>query len=352
LVSDKQAIHHYALDRHGWNLVRGEETEIDCIFAPMALNSISYPVTGTAGAYSNIFPSQRPLDFTATRKDVGITSISSGAGGVVQIEAAATLTDIAVGDYITWGTDAYTARSSRVTAVIAVDTIEVDALFSSTNVTNGFLNYKKNWFLEIRYVEKDSATDDQDAIALFDFNAKYNSSIVGLVSANIALPYVFLVPDFDTTANGFNTGLYTEYKIQFRESWENNRSELWESPSTDIKIMLVHGTEDIEPLKFSDYGQLKRYVRGYPLMTTFIYSDVNDGVGGNQITLLITEYTIDKLLVTDYTLATLSNFNGVYSLVIDPSTLDASTVFIELVSEYVADIGQYDPDDYDPSDYA
>jgi hypothetical protein len=318
----------------------------------MALTNVVYPVTGTDGAYSNIFPSQRRLDFTMTRQDAGITSISSGTGGVVRLEADATLTGIALGDYVNFGTEAYTPRSARVIALISGTTVELDLPFTSTNVTNGFINYKRNWFLEVRFVAKDSTTNQQDAVTLFDFTSKYNSSIIGAVVANLALPSVFLVPDFDASASGFNPGLWVDFKIQYRESWDTNRAESWVSPSPDVPIMLVHGTGDIEPLKFSDYGQLKRYVRGYPLMSTFIYSDVNDGVGGNQITLRANLYGIDKSLMAEETLATVNNFNGVYVLAFNAASVGEDDVFVKLESDYVADIGQYDPDDYDPDDYA
>lgn len=316
----------------------------------MAIINTSYPVTGTVGAYSNIFPSQRRLDFTMRRKDAGITSISSGTDGVVRIEADDTLADISVGDYVSWGSDAYTARSSRVIAVIDVDTIEVDLPFTSTNASNGFVNYKRNWFLEVRFVKKDTATDSQVAVELFDFTSKFNSSLVGNVTANISLPYVFLNPEF-TTTSGFASGLFTEYKVQYRESWDQNRTEDWISPTPDVPIMLVHGSGDIEPLTFSDYGQLKRFVRGYPIMGTFIYSSVNDGEGGNQITLRMKTYTIGKVLIDETIIVQEDNFNGVYVYAIDTSVLPSDAVFIKLESELVADVGQYDGDQYDPTQY-
>ena len=109
----------------------------------MALINVTYPVTGGFGNYQNAFPSQRRLPFTCDRQDSLINSVSSGAGGVVQIASSEALTGIIIGDYVSWGTDAYSARSSRVTAVIDPNTIEVDEVFTSVVVTNSFLNFKK-----------------------------------------------------------------------------------------------------------------------------------------------------------------------------------------------------------------
>lgn len=317
----------------------------------MALENIVYPVTGTPGDFSNIFPSQRRLDFTATRKDSGIISISSGINGVVSLNADTALTGIQVGDFISWGTNTYSPRSSRVISIISSTEIEVDEVFVSTDATNGFLNFKRDWFLEIRYVLKDSSTDDQNAVTILDFNTQVSNNREGDVRANISVPYVFLDPTL-TLQNGFNSGLFVEYKIQFRESFLDNRDELWQSPTPDQPIMLVHASQDVSVGNFSDFNILKRYVRGYPIVSNFIFSDINDGAGGNQITLKHRTFAIDKSFVRETVIAEVSNFNGVFVFSVDTSTLDEEAVFFNLVFELLSDVGQYDPFQYDTSQYS
>lgn len=317
----------------------------------MAIQNIIYPVTEINGLFSNIFPSQRRLNLTATRKDSGINSISSGLNGVVRIETDTSLTGIVIGDFISWGTDSYTARSSRVIDVISPTTIEVDEVFISTDVTNAFLNFQKDWFLEIRYVLKDSVTDDQNAVTILDFNSQVSNSRDGSVEANISVPYVFLEPSLQL-ANGFNNGLFVEYKIQFRESFLDNRDGAWISPTPDQPIMLVHASQDVTEGGFSDFQILKRYVRGYPVVGSFILSNVNDGAGGNRVTLNQRLYSINKTLIEESVIAEVFNFNGVFIFSIDTTTFDPNAVFLELNSEILSDIGQYDPTQYDPAQYS
>jgi hypothetical protein len=154
----------------------------------MSLISVNYPITGTAGAYQNIFPASKRLDFTMTRIDQSISSISSGTGGFVNIQTTADMTGVEIGDYVSWGSDAYSARNSRVFNINSLKEIEVEEVFTSLVATNGFINYKKNWYLEIRYVSENTTFGDQNAVPIMAFNSQVPNSVDGSIVANIAVP--------------------------------------------------------------------------------------------------------------------------------------------------------------------
>jgi hypothetical protein len=314
----------------------------------MAVTELSYPVTGTTGNYQNIFPSQKPVFFQVQRKDIGITSISSGTDGVVRLEANASFNGIIEGQFVTWQSDGYSLRSSRVIAIISATTIEVDDIFDSSNASNGFINYFRNWFLEIRYVRANSSSDDQDAILLLDDFSQIPSAKNGLVNANIGLPANLISPDFDIQT-GLAANLFSVYKIQYRQSWQGNRTESWISPDKDVPIMLVHSTV-FDLVGFTDVELTKRYVRGYPLIYSFTYSSVNDN-DNNQITFTLVQRGIDKEVITSNQIASVINLNGVYLIALDTSTLDAETAFITFESSTLSSSAQYEPNDYDTTQY-
>jgi hypothetical protein len=314
----------------------------------MALTETSYPVTGTIGFYQNTFPSQQPQYIEVNRLDAVISSIVSGTDNVVRMAVVGTFTDVQIGQFVAWNTDAYGLRSSRVTAIIDASTIEVDQVFFSTNVSNGFVNYHRNYFIEIRYVIFNSVTDDQDALLLIDDFSQVPNNPNGDVKANISAPAQLLVPEI---TEGIATGLFIEYKIQYRESYDGNRSAAWVSPDLDIPIMLVHASGAIELNNFTDTEITKRFIKGYPLVYSLIYSDVNDN-GVNSLSIKMTELSLSKVFIAETEIVALINFNGVYIAVVDPSDIDDQTAFITFSYDLTASSAQYDPSQYDPSQYA
>jgi hypothetical protein len=158
-----------------------------------------------------------------------------------------------------------------------------------------------------------------------------------------------LTAQFDLTS-GRKEGLFTEYKIQYRESYQGSRSQTWVSPEPDIKIMLAHGVTSVPFNSFTDVSLTKRFASGYPLIYSYVYSDVNDG-GSNQITFRYTQYDLSKQIISITNLLVAPSVNGVYLLNVDTDTLDNDCVFIVFQAIKVSDEGQYEPDDYDGTQY-
>lgn len=313
----------------------------------MSLTSVTYPITGTAGSFSNnIFPSQKRLEFTARRIDATINTISSGTDGKVRIEANVSITNVAVGDYVSFGSDFYETQSARVVAVVNATTIEVDVAFVSSNALNGFVNFHKDYFLEIRYVLPNSVSNDQNAIELIGDYTQTPSDLNGDIVSNIGIPSDLITPQI---TSGSVPGMSVSYKIQYRESYEGNRSGSWVSPSSDSPILLIHSSEDLSE-GFTDVGITKRFTKGYPLYYSFINSDVN--ASDSEVSIIMRQYSIGKVQIAETTISTISDLNGLFFIKVDPSEILADTVFVEFDSSLVATESQFDPTQFDPTQFA
>lgn len=316
----------------------------------MAINEVSYPVTGGEGNYSNIFPSQKPLYANFSRVDAVINSIVSGDDGVIRAEISSDTSLLSVGDFVDWGADVYGLNTSRISAIINSSTIELNQPFTSTNVDNGFLNFKKNYVLEVRYVSDGSTSNNQSATELNISRSRFTNNKAGEIIANIAYPSVLLKPDI-FLETGVNDTMFIEYKIQYRESWEGNRNEAWKSPSEDIKIMLVFSSKDISRNQFIDTSVSKKFVTGYPVIYSFNYSDVNDN-GLNEFFISLVQYALNKTVIRTDLITSVLNLKGVYTVYIDTNDLDISTSFIEIKYTKTASSKQFDPTQFDPTQFA
>lgn len=322
----------------------------------MAITQVNYPVTGSVGTYRNIFPSQRALNIDFLRRDGLISTISSGTDGNTRLELSAAYdVDLAVGDYVTWFSDAYTLRTNRVTELVDASTFDVDNPFNSTVATNGFVNYRKQWFLEARFVAKDTPTDEQDAVLAIDDYSQIPSARDGSLSLDCSLPGDLLTPDFEVET-GLATGLFTEFKVQFRESYSTDRAKTWVSPTPDVPIMLVLGTQTMPFNDFTDTTVLqKRFIWSYPYLFTYVYSMINDNAD-NVVTFNLLQYDISKNLIdtqAGYNVAT--DLNGVYLVRFTADEGDNildECAFIEITALVTSSAGQYDPTQYDPTQYA
>jgi len=316
----------------------------------MALTEVSYPVTGTVGSFKNTFPSQKPIFAEFNRKDGIINTIVSGVDDKVRINVTVPFVDIQEGQFITFDSDGYPLTSAKVLSIIDGSTIDIDLPFTSSNANNGFINYHRNYFLEIRFVDADSGTDDQDAFLIIDDISQISNAKNGDISANISVPAQLINPDFNIVS-AVADNLFQIYKIQFRESFDGNRSGLWISPANDIAIMLVHGSVDFTIDEFSDPDVNKRYVRGYPLVYSLVYSAINDA-GSNELRVKMIQKSLGQTILKEEDIVIILNLNGVYILRVETDLFEDDTTFIEFSYTLSTSNAQYDPAQYDQTQYA
>lgn len=323
----------------------------------MSLTQLDYPVTGAVGTFMNIFPSQKLLNVNFQRLDVSISTIASGTGGVVELTLSAVLdSNLVDGDFVVWRSNGYSLRTSRILDVISTTVIEVDEVFVSSDATNGFMNYRKSWFLEARFVAANTPTDQQDNVELVieDF-AQVPNALDGSVVLDISIVKDVLVPAFSLTTE-IATSLSKIFKFQFRESYDTNRNAAWISPNVapanDSPIMLVLGSKEIVFNDFTDAGILRsKFAEKYPLMISSVYSDINDS-GSNTLTFSLSQFKLNKELISITEIAAFVDVAGVINLFIDPNQYDDDTVFMQVTVAKTTSNAQYDPAQYDPAQYA
>lgn len=323
----------------------------------MSLTQLDYPVTGALGNFINIFPSQKALNVNFNRLDVTIATIASGTGGVVELTLSDILdVDLVSGDFVVWASDGYKLRTSRVIDVISATVIEVEEVFTSSDATNGFMNYRKNWFLEARFVAANTPTDQQaNVVLIIDDFSQVPNALDGSVILDISVVKDVLEPSLSVVTE-LATTLSQLFKLQFRESFEGNRDGLWISPNVgpanDTPIMLVLASQNVAFNDFADASIIQiKFVEKYPLMFSYIYSDINDG-GVSTLTFSYEQYTLDKQLISTTQISAFTDTSGVINLLIDPDDIDSSTVFIKTLVQTITQSGQYDPTQYDPTQYA
>ena len=315
------------------------------------LTLLSTPITGTEGFYENVFPSQAPVEYKFNRQDTVINSVTSGTNGNARIQTDDDLIDLEVGDFITWETNGYTLKSSRVSAKPAANQIEVLFPFSTTNSINGWCNFRKRWYVEARYVRSVTATDEQNALEIIDFRSEISNSKNGDVTLDCSLVSDILDPKLDLVEPEQKT-FSTTFKIQYRESWLNNREEDWISPDPDVPVLLIHGSRDIPSDGFIDDTQFTRkFWRGYPLFVNYVHSFVNDQ-DTNRVQLFANRRRINKTLIETIEEVNELAVNGLVVFKILPEDVSEETTFINFESLVTSEKFQYDPEQYDPTQYA
>lgn len=323
----------------------------------MALTQLDYPVTGEEGSFMNIFPSQKKLNVNFKRLDVLISSIASGTGGIVELTVGAPLdVDLIAGDYIVWATNSYKLRTSRVVQVISSTIIEVDDVFTSSDASNGFVNYRKSWFLEARFVAANTPTDQQTNVELvIDDFSQVPNALDGNLSLDLSIIKDVLSPDI-SLSTGVALSLSKVFKFQYRESYTGNRDGVWVSPNiapaNDTPIMLVLASKSIVFNDFSDsFIDIINFAQDYPLILNYIYSDINDN-GASELEFKYNQFSLNKTLISTISIGSFSDTSGVIILLINPNDISPSTVFIKPFVEMTTSNSQYDPTQYDPTQYA
>lgn len=315
------------------------------------ITQTAQPIQGELNAYNNVFPSQKPVEYTFNRKDIEILAISSGVDNNVRIQASADFDDIQVGDYVTWQSGGYSLRSNKVVSIISPDTIEVLLQFSSTDASSGWMNYYRRYYLEARFVERDTVTDEQNAIVIIGYNSQISNDKEGNITLDCATVSDLITPVIDLSVDVQPT-LTTGFKIQYRESWDNNRDGAWVSPSLDVPILLVHASKDITFNEFIDESNYTgKFWRGYPLVVGLIHSSVNDN-GQNTVKIDANKHLIDKSISSTIEVSNDFDLNGLVIPKIYPADIEEGIVYLSFSATITGEARQYDPTQYDPTQYA
>ena len=324
----------------------------------MSLTQTSWPVIGTFPNLINVFPSFKTLPVNFKRVDNTIASLSSGVGGLIQMEFTTPFdASLLVGNFIVWKSDGYSLRSSLVEQIINTTTLLINEIFTNSDNENSFVNYRKNYYLEARFVKKETPTDQQtDVILVLDEFSKVPNDLNGTIVLDMSIIGDLINPNFDLSTRLIE-GFFKEFKMQYRESYQDQRNLPWNSPDQDDFIMVAISSDKVpfNNLTDNEFDGLF-FAESYPYFITYLRSDINDIGSFFQLKFILNQYSIDKSLISSFLLKTFvntfENVSGLIGVVIPPEVILEETVFIKLDIKTINTDFQYDPSQYDSSQYS
>ncbi len=303
----------------------------------MALNLISSPIVTESGIIKNLFAGFLPVNYIFKREDLQITSIGAGVDQYSRIVIGTDLTsELSVGDSIYLSAESvsgYTYESTGIITAITTTTIDVDIAFIESS-TSGYINYKKNWYLEAQLINKDNSL-----IKILPFSIKNNGDLEGNVILDVSFGNQKNTQAFDFSSQ-FMDEPSISFKIQYKEVYEGSSESFTEINET---ICLVFATIQPDQESFLNSLDNAEFYQGYPFGAILAHTeDNNDEVG-----LLISYDELDINLnnvTTDNNIGTqTAEVDGFLFANLDKDiTYDSTTEFVKFKAEYTATLPFFD----------
>ena len=315
------------------------------------LSHMSIVVTSTPefrdskGDRINIFPGFKPIEFSFERKDIVISGVSSGVDNQVLITVIGDLTSVlSVGDGIYLSSSGTTFTYDLSASIVEITSgatnteITIDFGFIEAGV-GGYMNYLKNWYIEMELVDEVN-TD----INLLGYNLKDDGTPSGLVTIDTSI-----INDKNTQLWASNSRTLTEgrikYKVKYREVYDGSSESYTILP---LEYIALFATVDFEVDKILDPRTNPELWINYANGGGIIHTDLNDPSSVVKISFhtvdINGEYLSDNNVLKVFE-------QGAYGLLFVQSQdfsdpISPFTSFIEIEVELV------DSADYDSSDYS
>lgn len=306
----------------------------------MALTLVTNPVgTGTV----KLFAGFDDVKFIFKREDLAITSVESGSGGI-RINITTDLTSyLSVGDSIyvySEGADYTYDAVGTILSLTATD-VTTDIPYVQ-DATGGYINYLKNYYVEMQCVDKNFATSNK-----LPFNLTSDGDAAGNIEIDVSV-----VNDLNRQRGSIADGLITEsaqeFEVQYREVYDGSSNSY---TLIDNKlVVLLYATDDPETDVILNSFEVPKIYLGYEAALVIAKeADPN----GSTIKIVYDELDINNNTVASDELSELdSDVNGflMWKIASDIS-LNEATKFINFDFDLNV-LADYDSNDYDSNDYA
>lgn len=291
----------------------------------MSLTLITNPVIGS----NEIFAGFEPVEFVFKREDLAITSVTSGVSSKAKITVGTDLTTLLdPGDTIyvySEGTNFIYDISAEIITITSTE-ITIDTPFIETG-TGGYINYLKNYHVELQCVDK---TNPDVNVLPFSLEAD------GDAAGNIAID-VSITNDLNRQRGAitkqFLDNSSIEFEVQYREVYLNSSNSF---TLIDLKLLiLVYATQQPEKEVILNQFDLPKIYLGYPAALAVAHSG---GASGQTIEITYNEQDNNFLNIDSGTLGTLDADNNGFLLWEwnkDTSVLEA-TKYIDFEFEFEA----------------
>lgn len=263
----------------------------------MAIALITNPV-GTAA--SKIFAGFRPVEFQFKREDLAITGVTSGTGGITVTVATNLTSVLAEGDAIyvySEGTN-YTYDAVGTILSISATQIVVDITFVEAG-TGGYINYLKNYYVEMMLVDKTLSTAN-----ILPFTLRADGSPSGVVDIDVSI-----AGDKLLQRGAIDTAMLTSSRVEFEVKYKqvySGSSETYTLIDNKL-VILLYATETPETETILNSFDLPKIILGYPAAIVVAYN----GAGGDNLEVRYEEKDINGVTITTGTLGTIgAGVNG------------------------------------------
>ena len=220
----------------------------------MALTLVTNPV---GSASSKIFAGLQPIEYIFKREDLAITGVTSGAGGITVTVATNITSVLTQGDsiYVYSEGTGYTYDGVGTILSISATEIVVDLTFFVTG-TGGFINYKKNYYVEMMLVNK-NLTDAN----ILPFTLQNDGNAAGNISIDVSIAND-LNRQRGIIAKTAISESRTEFEIKYRECYIgiSNTYTLIDNSL----VIVVHAPECPEIEEILNNFDTPRIYLGYP----------------------------------------------------------------------------------------
>jgi hypothetical protein len=260
----------------------------------MALTLVTHPV-GTAS--KKLFAGFLPIEFIFKREDLAITGVTSGTGGAKITVGTDLTTYLSEGDSIylySEGTD-YVYDTTGIILSITSTEITIDAQYVETG-TGGYINYRKNYYVEMQCVSKQFTT-----VNLLPFSLQSDGDAAGNISIDVSI-----MNDLNRQRGAISQKVLTEssngFYVQYRQVYTGS-SESFTLDNTKLLITAYATEQPVigDVLNKFDVPQL--YL-GYP---GAIAVANEGGVTSTTVALKYDELDINQIGIAAGNLGTLAN---------------------------------------------
>lgn len=305
----------------------------------MALNLITNPVGPTA---ATLFAGFEPVEFVFKREDLAITGVESGSGGL-RVNLTTDLTSyLSVGDsiYVYSEGAAHTYDDVGVILSLTATDITTDIAYVQDG-TGGYINYKKNYYVEMQCVDKQFASSN-----LVPFSLNSDGDSAGNINIDVSL-----INDLNRQrgliADGHIDESSQEFEVQYREVYEGSSNSFTLIDNKLIVLLYATETPEMEVI-LNGFDTPKIYL-GYS--AALVIAKTEDA-SGSTIEIKYQEFDINSLEVDNDVLSTVdSDVNGflMWKWSADASISEA-TKFIKFSfdSNFLA---EYDNTEYSNTEY-
>lgn len=284
----------------------------------MALILITNPV---GSGSSKFFAGFQKCNVVFKREDLAIDSIESGSGGI-KINVSTDLTSVlSAGDaiYVYSKGASYTYDGVGIVIGITSGDITVDIPYIQT-ATGGYINYKKNWYVELQCV--DPVLSDAN---LLPFSLESDGDAAGNVIIDVSIVNELNVRRGEI-AEGYETSTVKKFEIKYREVYDGSSNSF---TLVDNKLFIMLCCIDVPDEDILNQFDEPQLYLGYPAA---IATAIKAHAESSTVEMTYKELDINKAEVSNGTLGSLAadvdGFN-IWKWETTQSVQD-STQFIEL----------------------